>query len=73
MRADSEQLSECIETICQCGCNAVLATIEAMESGQIVPQVELLNEEERSIVLDELKAIMAVYDGKSCEIGKAGA
>ena len=68
MRADSKQLSECLEALCQCGCDAVLATIAAMESGQTIPQTEQLNEEERAIVLAELKSIMAVYDGKSCSI-----
>ena len=68
MRADSVQLSECLEALCQCGCDAVLATIAAMEAGQTVPQTEQLNTEERAIVLAELKSIMAVYGGNSCSI-----
>ena len=58
----SEQISQCIEVLCQCGCDAVRATISAMESGAVVPQVEILTEEERRLVLNELKAVMAVYD-----------
>ncbi len=61
---NSEQLSQCIEALCQCGCDAVRATITAMESGLVVPQVETLSEEERQKVLDELKAVMAVYDSR---------
>ncbi len=59
---NSEQVSHCIETLCQCGCDAVRATISAMESGAVVPQVQTLSEEERRMVLEELKAVMAVYD-----------
>jgi len=61
---NNEQLSQCIDALCQCGCDAVRATIEAMESGVVVPQVETLSDEERKMVLDELKAVMAVYDRK---------
>ena len=68
MRADSEQLSECLEALCQCGCEAVLATIAAMEAGQTVPQIEQLTEEERAIILSELKSVMAVYGGNSCSL-----
>ncbi len=58
----TEQLSQCIEALCQCGCDAVRATITAMESGAVVPQVETLSESEQQMVLAELKAVMAVYD-----------
>lgn len=68
MRPDSEQLSECLEAICQCGCEAVLATISAMEAGQTVPQIEQLTEDERRLVLQELKSIMDVYGGQSCSL-----
>lgn len=61
---NSEQVSQCIEVFCQCGCDAVRATISAMESGAVVPQVETLSEEERGLVLQELKAVMAVYDAR---------
>jgi hypothetical protein len=61
---NSEQVSQCIETLCQCGCDAVRATISAMESGAVVPQVETLSDDERRMVLEELKAVMAVYDTK---------
>jgi hypothetical protein len=61
----SEQVSQCIDALCQCGCDAVRATISAMESGVVVPQVETLSSEERAKVLDELKAVMAVYDARS--------
>jgi hypothetical protein len=60
-----EQLSQCIEALCQCGCDAVRATITAMESGVVVPQVVTLSEEEQKIVLLELKAVMAVYDDRN--------
>lgn len=61
----SEQVSQCIEVLCQCGCEAVRATITAMESGAVVPQVQSLTEEQRRMVLDELRAVMAVYDERN--------
>ena len=61
----SEQVTQCIDALCQCGCDAVRATITAMESGVVVPQVETLGEDERQMVLRELKAVMAVYDARS--------
>ena len=61
----SEQVSQCIEVLCLCGCEAVRATISAMESGAVVPQVQTLSEEQRQMVLNELKAVMAVYDERS--------
>jgi hypothetical protein len=61
----SELASQCIEALCQCGCEAVRATITALEVGAVVPQVQDLSEDERHKVLDELKAIMLVYDKRS--------
>ena len=61
----SEQVTQCIDALCQCGCEAVRATITAMEAGIVVPQVDILDEDERRMVLQELKAIMAVYDARS--------
>jgi len=33
-----------------------------METGAEVPQIETLSADERQMVLDELKTVMAVYD-----------
>ena len=58
----SELTNQCIDALCHCGCEVVRATITALESGAVVPQVQDLSEPERLQVLNELKAIMAVYD-----------
>ena len=58
----SDDINRCIEALCQCGCDAVRATITAMEAGQAVAQTEGMNEVEKRQVLEELRAIMAVYD-----------
>lgn len=60
---ESHKIQERVEALCQNGCKAVNATIIALESGQPVAQVEDMSPQERSAVLRELKAIMAVYDG----------
>lgn len=60
--AHSARTSECIEALCQQGCRAVRDHIAALEAGVVVMGTEALTEEERHVVLVELKAIMAVYD-----------
>jgi len=59
---ESEKVTRCVESLCQSGCDAVRATIRAMEAGEPVAQSEGLSTEERQAVLVELQAIMAVYD-----------
>ncbi len=60
----TKQVNQCVEALCQCGCDAVRATIKAVELGAEVPQMQTLNSEERELVLHELKAVMAVYDDR---------
>lgn len=61
---DTKQVNQCVDALCQCGCEAVRATIQAMEVGADIPQLQTLNQQEREVVLDELKAVMAVYDDR---------
>ena len=56
------RVTECVEGLCRKGCTEVRGIIDALESKQAIPETEHLTEEERAIVLGELKAIMAVYD-----------
>ncbi len=59
---NKEQISHCIDNICQQGCDVVRNTIAAIENGEIPEQVSLLGSKEKQHVLTELKDIMAVYD-----------
>lgn len=58
------QLDECIEKVCQEGCEEVRKNIETLEKGGLPESLNTLNEKERRIVLEELKIIMSVYDKK---------
>ncbi|WP_198265008.1 hypothetical protein [sulfur-oxidizing endosymbiont of Gigantopelta aegis] len=58
---DHQKLTECLETLCQSGCETVNATIVAMEENQTISAVDGLNADEYQRVLQELKAIMSVY------------
>jgi hypothetical protein len=58
---DHQKLAEYIEILCQSGCDAVNATISAMEKNQPTNLTQDLTEEEQQLVLSELKAIMSVY------------
>lgn len=57
----SQVIDHCIESICSKGCRQVWGQIDALESGQEVPEARGLNREEKAFVLSELKTIMAVY------------
>lgn len=58
----SSKVQQCVEALCQNGCQAVRATIHALERDLPVAQTETMDDHERAAVLAELKAIMAVYD-----------
>ena len=59
---DHNKLTHYLEILCQSGCATVNATIEAMEKNQPISLIDDLTTEEQSIVLNELKAIMSVYE-----------
>lgn len=62
--AHSIKVQQCVEALCQNGCGVVRATIRALEQGLTVAQTDAMAEHERAAVLQELKAIMAVYDAR---------
>jgi len=63
----NQQIETCIEVLCQKGCLSVRSDIRALERGQILPETAGLTSEATRVVLQELKAIMAVY-GDTCRI-----
>ena len=62
------KIEHCIETVCQLGCKTVNHCIDDLEQQRPNIHFTHLNVDERQIVLAELKAIMAVYEG-SCDSG----
>ncbi|WP_126452326.1 hypothetical protein [Sulfuriflexus mobilis] len=62
---NSSKVNQCVEALCKSGCDAVRATISSMELGMEIEQTHELDEQEASTVLNELKAIMAVYDERN--------
>ncbi len=58
----SDSTYNCIEAICQSGCLTVRAVIESLEGGQVIPQTDGMSPEQVDLVLNELKAVMSVYD-----------
>ncbi|MDH5360682.1 MAG: hypothetical protein OEX03_08970 [Gammaproteobacteria bacterium] len=61
---NQQKVQDCVEALCHSGCDMVRATITAMEAGQSIVQTEGLAHDEADLVLDELKAIMSVYDSR---------
>lgn len=61
---DQHRVQHCVESLCAGGCEAVRATIAALERGHGVAATDHLGESERAAVLTELRAVMAVYDAR---------
>jgi hypothetical protein len=59
------RIDECVETLCYQGCNRVYGYIRALQHNEEFPEVADLSVAERQSVLDQLVAIMDIYDG-SC-------
>lgn len=51
-----------IDDICGHGCNHVNRIIETLQHEEVIEMMESLNSYERALVLNELKAIMTVYE-----------
>lgn len=62
MPTSSLKINQRIEAVCEAGCEAVRASIETLELGQQVALTNDLSPEECQLVLQELKALMSVYD-----------
>ncbi|WP_456373744.1 hypothetical protein [Thiolapillus sp.] len=56
-----------VEMLCLKGCKALWTDISLMEDGEILPELQGLDDEQRNQVLVEIKSIMAVYKG-SCSL-----
>lgn len=59
---DKNKVNQCVESLCQSGCEAVRATITSMEMELSSAQTHNLDKNECQAVLNELKSIMSVYD-----------
>ena len=63
----NKQIDQCVEILCQKGCRSVREEIQLLEQGVILPELKALDDLSRRKVLNELRAIMAVY-GDSCPV-----
>ena len=61
-------IEQSVENLCKKGCRAVWADIDALEAGRRLPETAGLSHAERKVVVEELKSVMAVYEG-SCAAG----
>ena len=58
------ELEARLELMCQKGCRRVWLDIEALETGQELPETRGLDREQQRWLLAELKQVMAVYSGR---------
>lgn len=56
-------VERCVEKLCQKGCRAVWSDIDALEAGESLPETVALSASEVDAVIQELKAVMSVYEG----------
>jgi len=61
------KIEQCVEALCNKGCQFVREDISRLQAGEILPETGHLTDEERQSVLEELQDIMAVY-GDTCRI-----
>ena len=61
-----KKIEECVEILCHQGCSMVYRRIHALQQNEEFPEVADLSKAERLSVLEELVAIMDIYDG-SCD------
>lgn len=57
-----------IESLCEKGCRVVNQTIDELENNRCPDCMQKLSYSERQSVLSELKAIMEVYAGETCDL-----
>lgn len=50
-----------VEALCHKGSRNVLRDIVALEKGEVLPEIANLDPRDRALVLQELKAVMALY------------
>ena len=62
--ARDQAVELCVERVCRRGCAQVRQVIALLEAGAQVPETRGLGPAQRQAVLDELRAVMAVYDAR---------
>jgi len=61
-------LDEKLEEVAQLGCLQVNQIISQLDAGKIPESLDSMNAQERQYIHEELKSVMAVYDGGVCAI-----
>lgn len=68
--SEVKKVNQCVEALCESGCDTVRDAIESLENHQPVVLnhrlIEELDEQEQTILLAELVKIMAVYKERDC-------
>jgi len=62
----SSKESDKIDEIAALGCQAVRDILSQANSGNKIPELKEMNEQQQSCILSELKNIMDIKDSKTC-------
>lgn len=60
------EVSNMVDAICALGCKHVTACIESLQMGGASREYEHLTADQRDQLLEELQAIMSVYEQRPC-------
>ncbi len=63
----NQRVEACLEKLCKKGCRSVWGYIDTLEDGRQLAETRDLNPYEVELLVDELKEVMAVYEG-SCSV-----
>lgn len=64
MKKLSPEVEKSIDAVCALGCDVVSGYIRALQKGELRPEYQSLDEEQRASLLQELQSIMSVYRDK---------
>jgi len=64
-------LDDALDAVCQRGCRYVLQAIAAMQRGEVPDELSGVPAGQHARALDELQAVMAVYD-RECSVEPGG-
>ena len=65
---DTTQRENLLEELCQLGCRKINIILQSIDDNNVPNELKNISNEDCTYLYEELKSIMAVYGGKSCEL-----
>ena len=65
---DTKQRESLLEELCQMGCRKITVLLQQLDQNNVPDELKGISSEDCTYLYNELKSIMDVYGGKSCEL-----